>query len=86
MTNDEKLDGPWKVVVCGQETLEEVLNEFVAGGYLVHSLYQRDRGERGSFTVCGIDQSFVQGVNVLTEDQAKELKEKLEESNDTCNV
>ena len=84
---NETLDGPWKVVVCGQDTLEEVLNDFVAGGYLVHSMYQRDRGERGSFTICGIDQAFVQGVNVLTEEQTEELKGKLDESNvDTCKV
>ena len=74
--------GPWKVEICGPDTLEETLNDFVAGGYLVHSIYQD-----GHFTVCGIDQSFVQGVNLLTEDQAKELKDKLDESNvDTCKV
>jgi len=72
---NEKLDGPWKVVGCGVETLEEVLNEFVAGGYLVHSIHPKEEG----YTVCGIDQSFVQGVNILTEEQAKELKGKLNE-------
>tara|TARA_R110002051_G_scaffold31665_1_gene71831 strand:+ start:1892 stop:2164 length:273 start_codon:yes stop_codon:yes gene_type:complete len=90
MKNNDTLDGPWKVVNCGQSTLEEVLNELVAGGYLVHSIYQKDQGswDSGSFTVCGIDQAFVQGVNILTEDQAKELKGKLDESNnsDTCKV
>jgi hypothetical protein len=80
---NETLDGPWKVVLCNTNTLEEVLNEFVAGGYLVHSMYSKDDG----FTVCGIDQEFVQGVNILTEEQAKELKEKLDESNaETCKV
>lgn len=81
---DETLDGPWKVVVCSYGTLEEVLNEFVAGGYLVHSMYQSGT-DVPKFTVCGIDQAFVQGVNILTEEQTTELKEKLEESNsDTC--
>ena len=74
----ETLDGPWKVVACRQSDLQEVLNELVAGGYLVHSMYQP--GTDGSFTVCGIDQAFVQGVNILTEDQAEEIKEKLDES------
>ena len=72
---NENLDGPWKVVGCGVETLEEVLNELVAGGYLVHSIHPKEKG----YTVCGIDQSFVQGVNILTEEQAKELKGKLNE-------
>lgn len=91
MEKKETLDGPWKVVVCSQDTLEEVLNELVAGGYLIHSMYHRseaDLGQHDRFTVCGIDQAFVQGVNILTEDQAKELKGKLDESNnsDTCKV
>jgi len=47
----------------------------VAGGYLVHSIHPKEKG----YTVCGIDQSFVQGVNILTEEQAKELKGKLNE-------
>ena len=85
MENSENLDGPWKVVICGMDTLEEVLNDFVAGGYLVHSMYQP--GTDGSFTVCGIDQTFVQGVNILTEEQTEGLKEKLNESNaDACEV
>ena len=75
---NETLDGPWKVVGCEVGTLEEVLNEFVAGGYLVHSIHPKKDG----FTVCGIDQSFVQGVNILTEEQAKELKEKINEESE----
>jgi len=84
MTSDEKLGGPWKVVSCNADSLEEVLNEFVAGGYLVHSMHPGELD--GGMTVCGIDQAFVQGVNILTEEQASELKEKLEESTDTCKV
>jgi len=72
---NETIDGPWKVVSCNAGTLEEVLNEFVAGGYLVHSMHPKE----DAFIVCGIDQSFVQGVNILTEDQAAELKEKMDE-------
>ena len=86
MKNNDTLDGPWKVVTCGQETLEEVLNEFVAGGYLVHSMYPPGVGTDGAFTICGIDQAFVQGVNILTEEQASELKDKIEENTDTCKV
>ena len=77
---NETLDGPWKVVGCNANTLEEVLNEFVAGGYLVHSMHPKKKDSAEDFTVCGIDQSFVQGVNILTEEQAEELKEKLDES------
>ena len=92
---NETSDGPWKVVSCNAENLEEILNDLVAGGYLVHSMHpaKSDRSNALSgkystgFTVCGIDQAFVQGVNILTEEQAKDLKEKLEESNtDTCKV
>tara|TARA_Y100000034_G_C6908311_1_gene422228 strand:+ start:7031 stop:7282 length:252 start_codon:yes stop_codon:yes gene_type:complete len=80
---NETLDGPWKVVGCNANTLEEVLNEFVAGGYLIHSMHPKKDG----FTVCGIDQAFVQGVNILTEEQARDLKEKLEEDGtNTCNL
>jgi hypothetical protein len=77
---NETLDGPWKVLGCDVKSLEEVLNELVAGGYLVHSIHPKDKG----FTVCGIDQSFVQGVNILTEEQSEELKEKINEETTVC--
>ena len=72
----EVLDGPWKVVSCGNDTLGEVLNDFVAEGYLIHSIHPKDEG----FTVCGIEQKFVQPANILTEEQAGEIKKKLHEA------
>ena len=74
--NKEALDGPWKVVSCGPDTLGEVLNDFVAEGYLIHSIHPKEDG----FTVCGIEQKFVQPANILTEEQARDIKEKLNET------
>ena len=36
---NETLDGPWKVVSCGNDTLAKVLNDLVAEGYLIHSIH-----------------------------------------------
>ena len=80
--NKEVLDGPWKVVSCGTDNLGEVLNDFVADGYLIHSIHPRPAlpVKEDGFTVCGIEQKFVQPANLLTEEQAKEIKEKLNEA------
>ncbi len=75
---NETLDGPWKVVFCTLDSLEENLNELVVEGYLIHSIHPKNEG----FTVCGIEQKFVQPANVLTEEQVKELTEKLNESSE----
>jgi len=81
--NKETLDGPWKVVSCGNDTLGEVLNDFVAAGYLIHSIHPIYKPLQRSeeFTVCGIEQKFVQPANLLTEEQANEIKEKMNEAN-----
>jgi len=74
--NKETVDGPWKVVSCDTDTLAEVLNDLVAEGYLIHSIHPKSNG----FTVCGIEQKFVQPANLLTEEQARDIKDKLNET------
>ncbi len=75
--DNEILDGPWKVVNCEVDSLEEVLNELVVKGYLIHSIHSKNKG----FTVCGIEQKFVQPARVLTEEQIEELKSNIAEEN-----
>tara|TARA_Y100000034_G_scaffold104638_1_gene131310 strand:+ start:209 stop:481 length:273 start_codon:yes stop_codon:yes gene_type:complete len=72
---NEDVGGPWKVSKCRVEELEEVLNDLVATGYLIHTLYSGDEGGHQTFTIAAIEERFVQPAQVLTEEQQASMVE-----------
>ena len=74
---DENIGGPWKVVKCRGDELEETLNGLIAAGFLIHAMYPGDEGGNQTFTITAIEEMYVQPAQILTEDTKNEISEKL---------
>ena len=70
----EDSGGPWKVSKCRAEELEETLNDLIAAGYLIHTLYPGEESGNQTFTIAAIEQKYVQPAQILTEEQQKALR------------